>query len=260
MGERMGAERIRHEPAVSWPWQVARSVLGAPAWAVESELLDHGGHPPDDLRGNLDDLALVNRFLGGASPIIRGINLLLDERALNPGVSILDVGTGGGDLPARIASELGNRHARQTIVGLDVQSEILELVARGQQDSVVYVAGDGRRLPFADRRFHIAMCSMVLHHLEPADARSVILEMGRVASHGIVVNDLIRTWHGYAGARALARVGTRNRLTRADAPLSMRRAYTERQLRTLVESTGMQIMAVNRFLGFRVTITARHPT
>ena len=54
--------------------------------------------------------------------------------------------------------------------------------------------------------------------------------MHRVARVGFIVNDLRRSRTGHLAAWVAARLTTRNRLTRNDAPLSVLRAYTPDEL------------------------------
>ena len=70
--------------------------------------------------------------------------------------------------------------------------------------------------------------------------RSVVLrEMQRLARVGFIVNDIRRSAPGYVAAWAASRLATRNRLTRHDMPLSVRRAYTPRELRALLQEAGV---------------------
>ena len=91
--------------------------------AGAEELLDG---PLDDraaLVGNLRDLARFNRHLGGVDLSARAI------QALAPGtaeVSILDVGTGGADIPLALI-ERGRAAGRLVRVpGVDDRPEVLE--------------------------------------------------------------------------------------------------------------------------------------
>ena len=100
-------------------------------------------------------------------------------------------------------------------------------------------AGDGRSLPYPDRSFDIAHASLVLHHLAPDDAVALLREMARVARLGIVVNDLDRSRLGLLGAWLVGHLATRNRYTRHDAPLSVRRAYRADEMTALLVEAGL---------------------
>ena len=65
--------------------------------------------------------------------------------------------------------------------------------AQSERDARIEVReADARSLPFPDRAFAVAHCSLLVHHLAPDEAVEVLREMRRVASLGVVVNDLRR--------------------------------------------------------------------
>ena len=64
-----------------------------------TEYLDRPGHFPSLLAGNLDDLRRINRWLGGHWLTLRGIEHLLEGLPSDVEVSVVDVGTGGADVP-----------------------------------------------------------------------------------------------------------------------------------------------------------------
>ena len=228
--------------------------------AGAEELLDG---PLDDraaLVGNLRDLARVNRRLGGITLSARAIDALAPGRA---DISILDVGTGAADIPLAMIERGRARGRLVRVTGVDDRPEVLEAAAVADPrvtatgELALHVA-DGRSLPYPDDAFDIAHASLLVHHLEPDGARRMIAEMARVARLGVVVNDLVRGRRTLVGAWLLSRVATRNRLTRNDAPLSVRRAYSIAELTALMAAAGLQVE--RRFDGpfsHRVALTAR---
>lgn len=220
------------------------------------ELLDLPQHDPDELTGNLADLARVNRWLGGSWLTIRGLETLTANVPEGAPLVVLDVGTGAADVPAALV-RWGERRGHPTrVIAADASAEILGVARDKTRDGVDLAVCDGLRLPLADRAVDVAVCSLVLHHLGPDDATDFLHEMTRVSRRGIVVNDLIRSWLGYVGALALAHVATRNRLTRNDAPLSVRRAYTLSELRGLMAAAGAPPHQIYHALGYRVALVA----
>jgi SAM-dependent methyltransferase len=224
------------------------------------ELLDG---PLDDevaLSGNLRDLARLNRWLGGTRASRRAIDRLLAGRTVPH--TILDVGTGGADIPVALLERArrGGRPVRVT--GIDSSSEVLR-AARAVNPGLEgmagleLVVGDGVSLPWPDRSFDVVHASLVIHHLEPPQALELLREAARVARLGVVVNDLVRARHHWIGARVLLPLMTRNRFTRHDGPLSVRRAYTRMELRALLAGAALRPVAeVGAFAGHRVAIAA----
>lgn len=224
------------------------------------ELLDGPLDDPAALRGNLRDLERVNRWLGGAGLSARAIDALAGDR--EP-LTVLDVGTGAADIPVALLARAAGAGRRLRVTGIDNRPEVLvAAVARqprlGMTPQLELHVGDGRALPFPDRSFDIAHASLLLHHLEPTAAVALLREMSRVARRGIVVNDLRRSRVAWLAAWLLSHVATRNRYTRHDAPLSVRRAYTVAELTSLIAAAGLRVAAsaVGGPFGHRVVLAA----
>lgn len=224
------------------------------------ELLDGPLDDREALVRNLRDLALVNRRLGG----IRVSQQAVDALAPGSGpLRLLDVGTGGADIPLALISRARATARPIQVTAVDNRPEVL--VAAALADPRVTAAGelalhvaDGRALPYEDRSFDVVHASMVIHHLDRDAAITLLAEMARVARLGVVVNDLVRGRLAYLGAWLLTRTVTRGRYTRHDAPLSVRRAYTVDELRDLVGAAGLAVE--RRFdapFGHRVALVAR---
>jgi len=205
------------------------------------ELLDG---PLDDqaaLVGNLRDLGRINRRLGGADLSAAAIEALAAHR---DDLTLLDVGTGAADIPLSLIARARQRNRRLRAVGIDSRPEVLAAAVRLQptistEDSLDLHVGDGRALRYPDRSFDIAHASLVLHHLDPADAVTLLGEMRRVARLGVVINDLERSRVGWVGAWLIGHLLTGNRLTRHDAPLSVRRAYRASEMTAMLRSAGL---------------------
>lgn len=226
------------------------------------ERLDGSLDDPGALAGNLRDLARVNRWLGGVRLSVAGI-----ER-LAPGsgpLTILDIGTGGGDIPLALVDHGRATGRHITVTAIDERPEVLTAAVRstprlGTTGELTLHVGDGRALPYPDDAFDIAHCSLLLHHLEPGEARLVLGEMRRVARLGVVVNDLVRGRRNWLGAWLLGHTLTGNPYTRHDAPLSVRRAYAVTELTELVTAAGLQVeRTMTDPLRHRVMLTARWP-
>jgi ubiquinone/menaquinone biosynthesis C-methylase UbiE len=224
------------------------------------ELLDGALDDRSALTGNLRDLARANRRLGGIDLSARAVEALAPGRAA---IRVLDVGTGGADIPLALIDR-GRASGRVIhVTGVDDRPEVLEAAALADPrvtatgELALHVA-DARSLPFDDDTFEIAHASLLVHHLEPDVARAVLAEMGRVARLGVVVNDLVRGRRAWLGAWLLSRLTTRNRFTRYDAPLSVRRAYTVAELTALLAAAGLRVeRRYDGVFGHRVALAAR---
>ncbi|HLY14352.1 MAG TPA: methyltransferase domain-containing protein [Candidatus Limnocylindrales bacterium] len=224
------------------------------------ELLDG---PLDDtvaLAANLRDLTWINRHLGGIALSRRALDALLGGRRGT--FALLDVGTGAGDIPAALQTAEATRGRELRVTALDSRTEVVAAAlvvapGLGRRPGFTFVVGDGQTLPSAGGSQDVVHASLVLHHLAPDEALALLREMGRVASIGIVVNDLARGRLFWLGAWLLSHTLARSRFTRRDAALSVRRAYTLAEMDALITQAGLHPIATFRgFMGHRYAIAA----
>jgi SAM-dependent methyltransferase len=212
------------------------------------ELLDGPLDAPDELAANLADIAFTNRRLGGFAPIRRAV------RGYAP-ATVVDVACGGADLVPLLIADAA-RHGRMLFATcVDHQPDILALARRrtGGDPRITFVLADATRLPFADGAFDVATCTLALHHFEPNEAVELLRELRRIA-RSPVVGDLVRSPLAFAATAAYARVFGHSSLTRHDAPLSVRRAYTPGEARDLARAAGWRKPWVRREPFFRMTL------
>ena len=212
---------------------------------MKAEHLDGALDDPAALCGNLRDLKRANRWLGGARLSCRAVDALLGGM---DGASILDVGTGAADIPLALLDR-AKRHGRwRHVTAVDSRREVIDAARTAFPDllstpGLVMEVADGRSLPYGDRDFDVSHASLVIHHLEPADAVTFLQELARVARNGVVVNDLVRSRLTFAGAWLASHLFSTNRYTRHDAPLSARRAYSQVELGGLLGAAGLRVVA-----------------
>jgi hypothetical protein len=196
------------------------------------ELLDQAGQDSAELAANLRDIRRVNRFFGGVSTVMRHLIPILQGIPHDQSIHVLDLATGSGDIPLAI-SRWAIAHARSVrITASDGSDEILAVAEQqiGSHPTIELAQYDARAVPLPDAAVDIVLCSLALHHFQPSDAVRVLHEMNRLSRRAFIVNDLVRSRRGYAGAWLAAHLTTTNRLTRHDAPLSVLRAYTPPEL------------------------------
>ena len=205
-------------PGIAWVTPLRRS--------EQPELLDETAHDSDELAANFRDIRRVNAMLGGTSLLLRHLPRLLSAGSTGAPMTILDLATGCADIPVAIARWAGRHNWNVEIVATDVSPDILALARRATAScpNIALARYDARQVPLPDRSFDIVTCSLSLHHFMPDDAVRVLAEMHRLARRGCILNDLRRGLPGYIAAWVAAQLTTRNRLTRHDAPLSVRRA------------------------------------
>jgi len=186
----------------------------------EPELLDEHDAPRADMERSLRDLRRINRWLGGIGVYRR----LLKKHG--GAKSILDIGTGTSDMLEK---------TRGFRVGLDIN---INHLLYQRTPGVHRVVGDARRLPFRENAVDVVTAAHFIHHFAPDDASALLREWLRVAKRGVIVNDTLRHYIPLAVVLLLAKLRLVGRITRFDAPASVRRGYTVTEVRGFADDAG----------------------
>jgi SAM-dependent methyltransferase len=227
-------------------------MLLTPARRRGVEFLDMADVDATVRRRSHRDIALSNRLFGGLHAAVAELELTLDDAARS--LSVLDVGTGTGDIPAGFARRAARRGIDVRILGVD---DHRELVAATRDWPVVPVCADALSLPFADASVDIVCCSQTLHHFIDADAIALVREMNRVARRRVVIADLRRSWVAVAALWTLSFPLRFHPVSRHDGVVSILRGFTRTDLRRLVhDAVGVEPQVRYRF-AYRITASWR---
>jgi len=212
------------------------------------ELLDRPA-PLADLRECLDDVARLNGLFGGRLVTLAHVRRLLRHVPRDRPATVLDLGTGGADIPRALVRWARRAGRPIRVFALDRDAATLEVARRVARPypEIVLLRADALALPLRPRSVDVVISALTLHHLEPAAARAYLEAMDRTGRVGLVVNDLVRSRPAYAGVWLATRLLARNRMSRHDGPLSVLRAYTPREVRALCASAGLGAVEIHRY-------------
>jgi len=193
------------------------------------ELMDDPDCDPDRLAATLRRFDAVNRLWSGWAALYRrrlGPFLASLERPAR----VLDLGSGGGDLVARLAAAAERDGLEVRWLGADPDERALAVAQRRASPRIEFRATDASSLRADGERFDAVVSNHVLHHLGAAELAG-FADDSLALSHGIVLHSDIRrsrTAYGlYAvGVTPLA-PGT---FLRTDGLRSIRRSYRASEL------------------------------
>jgi SAM-dependent methyltransferase len=215
-----------------------------------TELLDDPRADPAAVVAQLGDIARLNRLFGGTSAVVNALRPLLagpsQPRATRNAQrhwTLLDVGTGAGDIPAALVQTAAHYGIALVPVGLDLIPAAARLARR---NGIHAVLGDGNALPFAPKSVDIVVASQVLHHLPTAMAARWIARFDQLARRAVVLADLERSRLAMAGVWAATVPLGMSRTTRHDAVLSLQRGYTRAEFESLLAAAGVRARVLRR--------------
>lgn len=224
--------------------------MTSPATApLGTELLDDPGADPAVVARSLGNIARANRWFGGRAAALWGIDRLLDGAGESGrAVTLLDIGTGAGDLPAAAERQAARRGRVLRAVGLERSPVAARLAsARGIPTALGCAGG----LPVRDGAVDIVLLSQVAHHLAEDAVVALFGAASRIARIGVVVADLRRSELAVAGFRVGSALLGFDSVTRTDGITSVRRGYHASELAALAARAGVSAQVAQR-PGFRL--------
>ncbi|MEP6780731.1 MAG: methyltransferase domain-containing protein, partial [Gemmatimonadaceae bacterium] len=216
------------------------------------EYLDDPTLAPVVAEHSLRDIALANRLFGGTKAVLAEMRSVFDELHTEKldRFSLLDVGTGLGDIPNAIQREAKSQSLSVNVTGIEI-SESMARHARKRTPHIV--AADARELPFASNSVDVITCSQVLHHLSDDKANELLLECSRVARRRVIIADLRRSWLAMGLLWAVSYPLGFHPVSRHDGVTSIRRGFTKGELANVIRASGNNHVKTSDRLGWRVT-------
>lgn len=157
-------------------------------------------------------------------------------------VRVLDLASGGGDVPIALARRAASSRLDIRIEGSDANPVAVRFASEraGARDvSVPFQVLDVLRDPIPPG-FDVLTCSLFLHHLDPLDAARVLRTMAGSAARLVLVNDLARSRAGYLLAWAGCRLLSRSPVVHHDGPVSVASAFTPAEALRLARDAGLE--------------------
>ncbi len=222
--------------------------------------MDSPGLPPEEVADAYKVLRRVNGwFFGGQGPLRHELRRFVMEYQSILGccpepLSVVDVGSGSGDLACVARDELAAAGVRCNAVALDLDFNALRLA---RSDGLDALRADALRLPLADQSIDVLLAVKFAHHFAGAALVRLLSEFARTARQRVVVLDIRRHWMAYWGFVVWSRVFTRNRLVRNDGPLSVLRGFKAQELADLAEPLAELSWSIRWYPGFQLALVGQ---
>ena len=208
-----------------------------------AELLDDPGASAAAVETSLRNIARANRWFGGTAACCWGLGRALRGVPAGSHLTLLDIGSGLGDVPRAAAAWAARRGVRLTPVGLERHPVAARLAAAAGLPTLVGCAGAP---PVSEKSVDIVSVCMVAHHFEPESVVELFRTCDRLARRAVVVADLRRAALAVAAFRCGAWLLRFDRVTTADGVTSIRRGFTRPELGRLLARADVAAMVARR--------------
>jgi len=200
------------------------------------EWMDVAESATPELEADLANLESLNRRFGAHRLVLDHLEPVLARR--EP-LRVLDLGTGGADIPRAVVQSARQLGCPLVITAVDRQQPTLEIAEKFSTGfpEIRFVRADF--LDFSQGTIYdVVLCSLVLHHLNESDAIRLLRRCRELTRGVALVTDLRRSRLAQAGIFAVTGLVYREPMTRHDARLSAERAFSFPELRKLAIAAG----------------------
>ena len=217
------------------------------------EIMDSPDISPESHHRALDGLEHINSWSNSAGIVWSQIEPLLESGRV---VRILDVATGGGDVPIALWKKAGHAGAKLEIAGCDKSPVAIEHAKRNaekQGAAIHWFTWDLFTDP-VPQGYDIVVSSLFMHHLDSSQAVAFLKKLAGGAGQRLIVNDLRRSTTGWVLAVSAACV-LGSRVVCADGPRSVRAAYTMAESAALAAQAGLTDAKIEPRFPFRFVLS-----
>jgi SAM-dependent methyltransferase len=205
------------------------------------EIMDDPQLEPKRHQAALQGLERLNTFSSGLS-VISGPIKDLSRQGHGRTLRILDIASGGGDLPLGLADLARKTGIPLEIVGSDCSPTAIEFAQQKAQRlkrNVKFIQLDALKddLP---NDFDIISTSLFTHHLDPEEVICLLTKAHRATQSLVIVNDLERSVINFGLVWLATRLLTHSDVVWHDGPVSVRAAYTKSEFEELAKQAGLK--------------------
>lgn len=209
------------------------------------------------LRKNLDELEIINHWLGGNQVVTNALNKILKQstklkKDAEP-LQIADVGCGGGDI-LRVVARWARKHAvNATLTGIDANDFMVNYARQkcSQFQNIHIIQENIFDAGFQARRFDIIICSLFCHHFTSHQLQAMWRQLYGQANQVVIINDLHRHPLAYYSIKWLTQMFSGSYLVKNDAPLSVLRAFRKTEIQEILAGAGIEKYSLRWQWAFR---------
>jgi 2-polyprenyl-3-methyl-5-hydroxy-6-metoxy-1,4-benzoquinol methylase len=200
----------------------------------KEELMDDFSIGGDLLRDTLDKLENINRWLGGNSVTVKGLQHLLKEYPKSKTITIVDVGCGHGDI-LRDVAKFGRKKGYQfQLIGVDANPTAIDYANELSKDypELEFKIQDIFSEDFKSQQFDVVLATLFFHHFKEKELIPFLKDTLKQTKIGIVVNDLHRSKIAYYLFMILT-LFIRNKMIIEDGLTSILRGFKKKDLENI---------------------------
>ena len=205
----------------------------------------------------LRELEIINRWLGGNAVTLSALSRTVGETNQRH-LEIADLGCGGGDMLRHIKRWADKRKLDVSLTGIDANPYIINAARKNLEDlSVKFRTVNILSEEFEVLHYDIIIGTLFYHHFSDTELIAFFSRLRTRCRIGFIINDIHRHPLAYYSIKVLTQLFSRSDMVKYDAPLSVLRAFTRRELENILKLAGFTDYELNWRWAFRWQICVR---
>ncbi len=200
------------------------------------ELMDDFSIDEKLLRPTLDEIAKINRFLGGNTCTLDGVKELLKHQSKTSNITIVDIGCGNGDMLRAIANYGRQEGYTFTLIGVDANLYTVNYANELSEDysEITVLHQDIFSEEFKSLRYDMVLSTLFMHHFTDNQIIALNELLIKNTKLGVVINDLHRHKMAYYLFKLVCLV-IKSPMAKKDGAISILRGFKRKELEAFVK-------------------------
>ncbi|HLP39159.1 methyltransferase domain-containing protein [Lacibacter sp.] len=234
--------------------------------SYQKELLDGDDIPFEDIKQNMQELDVINTWLGGHQITIKGLQQIMNRVSHTPafGVAhpqaliVCEIGCGGGDNLRAIQQYCEKKRIYLKLIGIDINPHCIAYArSRKENEGIEFICSDYSKAMFTQKP-DIIFSSLFCHHFTEDELQRQFIWMKNNSTLGFFVNDLHRHPLAYHSIKLLTTLFSKSYLVKNDAPLSVARGFKKDELIEILQQSSIIHYQLKWMWAFRWLLIFKH--
>ena len=218
----------------------------------EEEIMDDLSDGSDALYRALEELDIINKWLGGNAITLDSAKDFISEYQKKRALVIADLGCGSGEMLKRLAQFCRKKNIKASFHGFDANPNVIAFAQRNchEYPEIEFYQENILEAEFQSRKFDLLLCTLFLHHFSD-EVLVRLLQQFKSQSKQVLINDLHRNWFAYYSIKWITAIFSRSSMVKNDACLSVWRAFKKQEWVSLLEQANIKEYSISWRWAFR---------
>jgi len=206
-----------------------------------TEIMDDFSIDGEYLHNTLDQLATINKWLGGNYVTLNGLKIMLKNYPKEEELTIIDLGCGNGDMLRIVSRFLKNNNFKYKLIGIDANLHTIEYAKKLSQKhpEITYFQQDVFSEEFKSLNYDLVLATLFLHHFKETQLIELLSNQLKKAKLGVLVNDLHRHKIAYYLFKGIG-LFLKNKMVKEDGLTSVLRGFKRNELIEIAEKLNVK--------------------